>query len=363
VLSDDEKRKVYDQFGEEGIKGGAGAGGPGGTHTMNVDPREIFKQFFGGGDAFGGASSGGGGGPGSFFQFQTGPGGESSPFGGSGASATAPPPGKLHTIRLKTVSGEGLGIKLSKANEVIELTRGGAAETAGLRVGDVVYEVDGTSLNGSARAAELLKTARSMHMLKVAFVKGVEGQAIEVRVPRPTSGSPLGIKVDSDNVVRKVVEGPAAAHGRLRVGDRVLTVNGKSLRGGAKLVDVVSGLPKSVETLSFRVLPEIVQLTHARQRASMGSGGGSAAGGFGGRRSAAGGFGGFGGGVPGMGGSAGGGGMGIDPEMLRNMMGGIGGMGGSGMGGGRARPGGSGGRSGGMGGGMPDLSSFFGMGG
>jgi len=55
VLGDPEKRKVFDQFGEEGLKSGAGApGGPSGgtyTYTFNGDPREMFRMFFGDGTA------------------------------------------------------------------------------------------------------------------------------------------------------------------------------------------------------------------------------------------------------------------------------------------------------------------------
>jgi DnaJ-class molecular chaperone len=44
VLSDDEKRQIYDQYGKEGLKGGMG--GFGGMSGF-TDPMEIFSQFFG----------------------------------------------------------------------------------------------------------------------------------------------------------------------------------------------------------------------------------------------------------------------------------------------------------------------------
>ena len=47
VLSDPEKREIYDRFGEEGLKEGAGAGG-------GVNPFDIFESFFGGGGMGGG---------------------------------------------------------------------------------------------------------------------------------------------------------------------------------------------------------------------------------------------------------------------------------------------------------------------
>jgi len=58
VLSDEDKRKRYDQFGHQGVKGGPG-GGPGGAGFggfTNVE--DIFDAF---GDIFGGGSSGFGG--------------------------------------------------------------------------------------------------------------------------------------------------------------------------------------------------------------------------------------------------------------------------------------------------------------
>jgi len=68
VLSDKQKRAIYDKYGEEGLKNGAPGGGfPGGgrgggghhtfTHTFTPgDANDIFSQFFGG--AFGGNGGG-----------------------------------------------------------------------------------------------------------------------------------------------------------------------------------------------------------------------------------------------------------------------------------------------------------------
>jgi molecular chaperone DnaJ len=68
VLSDGEKRKIYDQFGHDGLRGQGLGGGGGAQHA-----RDIFEQFFGGG--------GGGGGLDSLF---------GGLFGGGGQRSTGP---------------------------------------------------------------------------------------------------------------------------------------------------------------------------------------------------------------------------------------------------------------------------------
>jgi molecular chaperone DnaJ len=55
VLSDDQKRKIYDQYGREGLKGG---GGPATHDFSRMDVSDIFSMF---NDIFGGGGNGGGG--------------------------------------------------------------------------------------------------------------------------------------------------------------------------------------------------------------------------------------------------------------------------------------------------------------
>ncbi|XP_073281135.1 uncharacterized protein [Primulina huaijiensis] len=78
VLSDSQKRQIYDQYGEEGLKGQMpppDAAGPGGATFFQPDPNmfrfnprnanDIFAEFFGSSSPFGGMGSGNGmrGGP------------------------------------------------------------------------------------------------------------------------------------------------------------------------------------------------------------------------------------------------------------------------------------------------------------
>lgn len=55
VLSDPEKREIYDEYGEDALKEGMGGGG-----SSSESPFDIFEQFFGGGGGFGGGFGGGG---------------------------------------------------------------------------------------------------------------------------------------------------------------------------------------------------------------------------------------------------------------------------------------------------------------
>ena len=81
VLSDPKRREIFDTYGEEGLKRGAGGsqgpGGPGGpgenfTYTYHGDPHETFRMFFGGEDPFAMFSNFGGGRSSQSFHFGTG---------------------------------------------------------------------------------------------------------------------------------------------------------------------------------------------------------------------------------------------------------------------------------------------------
>ena len=51
ALSDADSRRIYDQYGHEGLKQHKQQGGGGGHHH---DPFDMFNRFFGGGGHFGG---------------------------------------------------------------------------------------------------------------------------------------------------------------------------------------------------------------------------------------------------------------------------------------------------------------------
>merc|ERR1712179_282860 len=69
VLSDAKKKAIYDQYGEDGLKGSPSGGGvpnfgegPGYTYSYHGDPRATFTQFFGSSNPFESFFSGGPGG-------------------------------------------------------------------------------------------------------------------------------------------------------------------------------------------------------------------------------------------------------------------------------------------------------------
>ncbi|WP_455141496.1 DnaJ domain-containing protein [Candidatus Hodarchaeum mangrovi] len=85
ILSDEEKRQQYDRFGHDAFS--QFSGGPGGFR-MDIDPMEIFRQFFGGSRMFGGDDI--------FSGFSTG-----GPFGGGTTFRTSSRPEKGSDLKIK----------------------------------------------------------------------------------------------------------------------------------------------------------------------------------------------------------------------------------------------------------------------
>ncbi|GHJ85804.1 hypothetical protein NliqN6_2206 [Naganishia liquefaciens] len=158
VLSDDNKRAVYDQYGEEGLKAGAGGapggspfgagmggggfpGGFGGGGFHASDPNDLFSSIFGnmgggGGDPFG---MGGGG---SGFSFSSGGFGGGAPRGsrrpGMGQqTSSAPPPPPQEVTRPLALSLEEL---YKGGTKRLKITRRRADGSEEERVLEIAYK-------------------------------------------------------------------------------------------------------------------------------------------------------------------------------------------------------------------------------
>ena len=184
----------------------------------------------------------------------------------------------------------GLGLSFNDENECVFVDpRGGAAIEGSIRVGDLVIAIDGLALHdtpirvavgqmGQVTSSSTLlmhryasSTAAAHHGPSttqsksptgtVAALHGDKGHAaastgeagakagdsdggwmeLVLVLARPDSVGPLGLGLSDVNVVLLIKEG-SAGEGILRLGDRILAVDGRELRG-RKFIDVVRPQP------------------------------------------------------------------------------------------------------------------------
>lgn len=170
VLSDDQKRARYDQYGHQAFEGGGGFGGGG----MNMD--DIFSQF---GDIFGGAFGGGGGG--------------FSGFGGGFGGGQRRAKGSNLRIRVKlTLEEIANGVE-----KKIKVKRKKQAP-------GVTYKTC-TTCNGAGQVTKIQNTILGrMQTSAPCTTCGGAGQMID---KRPTGADAQGLIVDEETVSIKIPAG------------------------------------------------------------------------------------------------------------------------------------------------------------
>ena len=163
-------------------------------------------------------------------------------------------------------SGGRLGLRISPANDVLDVDPEGLAASSGLEKGDRIVEIDGNSLfdtaDGSiATATALLRRTdedpadaeRELIILRRA--RGSEHIIITIPLSRDGGGS-LGFNVAADNSVSALKPNGAAELAGLCIGDRVVEVDESPLPDGARLgaimpkarADFVVGIVRSSAT-------------------------------------------------------------------------------------------------------------------
>ena len=155
------------------------------------------------------------------------------------------------TLTLDLSGGGRMGIRLSETNEVCAVHEGSPGAAAGLRVGDVVVEVNGEAVEGDNDAVRLLSAdkSRKKHTLVVAGASA--GGELEC-VLDLSGGGRMGIRLSETNEVCAVHPDTPGEKSGLRVGDVVVEVNGAAVDGPNHAVRLLSA-DKSRQRHSRRV--------------------------------------------------------------------------------------------------------------
>lgn len=144
-------------------------------------------------------------------------------------------------ISRSMVRARGAGGVLVTAVDV-----GSPAEQAGIRVADVILEVDGVQTDRASEYLSLLRTYPPGTDLKVSLLRGEEETEAVIRLAGLPDGYALdylhdvfGLVVEEDHqgvVVSKVLSGTPAARIELRSGDRIVEIEGERVDSLSTLI-------------------------------------------------------------------------------------------------------------------------------
>ncbi|KAI8148276.1 hypothetical protein BJV82DRAFT_591484 [Fennellomyces sp. T-0311] len=215
ILSDEQKRKQYDQFGF-GFEGaaGAGAGGAGGFgggqgFPGGFDPNDIFSQFFGGGftGGFGGAGGGMGGDP-----FRNAPGEDiQTPLTITFMEAVKGATKHVTVDRVtQCTTCHGSGLQTGKRKETCGVCRGSGVQTVSM--GGFHMQTTCTSCGGTGSSIPPGAGCRTCDSVG----KVRERKTVQVNVPPG---------VDQNSRIRVQGEGDAPIKGQGPPGDLFVSLN------------------------------------------------------------------------------------------------------------------------------------------
>jgi S1-C subfamily serine protease len=176
------------------------------------------------------------------------------------------------TDAVDTTMATALGLDRARGAVINELLKGGPADDAGLRKGDVILSVNGTEVNDDNGLRFTLATLQSGQRTDIAYVRGGRERTAKVRIDTPQEtparderqllglhpldgatvvnmspalGEELGFDPYLEGVmVLKVQRRSAANYNRLRPGDFIISVNGRmtdTTRDTERVLDTENG--------------------------------------------------------------------------------------------------------------------------
>ena len=131
----------------------------------------------------------------------------------------------------------------------------GIAEASNLRIGDTITAINGSPCDNSQSATNLIASSGGEIVLSV---KRDEGTEVYVSLRR--GGKSLGLVMDARNaIVELVLDSAATLHGGLKVGDRILSINGTQVEPGENIVSLFPQGEAQIDLKLLRVRMEPVR--------------------------------------------------------------------------------------------------------